>query len=34
MRVVVEGSAGAPSEVRVGGRAVLVFEGEVEVPAT
>lgn len=33
MRVVVEGSAGTPSEVRVGGRAVLVFDGEVEVPA-
>jgi len=33
MQVTVEGSAGSPSEVRVGGRAVLVFEGEIEVPA-
>jgi trans-2,3-dihydro-3-hydroxyanthranilate isomerase len=32
MQVTVEGSAGAPSEVRVGGQAVLVFEGEIEVP--
>jgi trans-2,3-dihydro-3-hydroxyanthranilate isomerase len=33
IRVDVGGSAGAPAEVRVGGRAVLLFEGEVEIPA-
>lgn len=32
MRVHVEGETGTPTEVRVGGRAVLVMEGEVEVP--
>jgi trans-2,3-dihydro-3-hydroxyanthranilate isomerase len=30
MRVTVGGSAGAPADVRVGGTAVLVFEGEIE----
>jgi trans-2,3-dihydro-3-hydroxyanthranilate isomerase len=34
MRVHVEGEAGTPTEVRVGGRAVLVMEGEVELPET
>jgi trans-2,3-dihydro-3-hydroxyanthranilate isomerase len=33
MHVSVGGSAGAPADVRVGGRAVLVFEGELDVPA-
>lgn len=33
IRVDVGGSAGAPANVRVGGRAVLLFEGDVEVPA-
>lgn len=33
MRVEVDGEAGTPTEVRVGGRAVLVLEGEVELPA-
>jgi trans-2,3-dihydro-3-hydroxyanthranilate isomerase len=32
MRVHVAGHAGNPTEVRVGGRAVLVFEGEIAVP--
>ncbi len=32
MRVDVDGEAGTPTEVRVGGRAVLVFEGEFELP--
>ena len=32
MHVNVDGEAGTPTEVRVGGRAVLVFEGEVELP--
>jgi trans-2,3-dihydro-3-hydroxyanthranilate isomerase len=32
MSVQVGGSAGAPADVRVGGRAVLLFEGEVEIP--
>jgi predicted PhzF superfamily epimerase YddE/YHI9 len=30
MRVEVRGEAGNPTEVRVGGRAVLLFEGEIE----
>jgi trans-2,3-dihydro-3-hydroxyanthranilate isomerase len=33
IRVDVGGSAGAPADVRVGGRAVLVLEGDVEIPA-
>jgi PhzF family phenazine biosynthesis protein len=33
MRVEVDGEPGTPTEVRVGGRAVLVFEGELELPA-
>ena len=32
MRVHVDGEPGTPTEVRVGGRAVLVMEGEVELP--
>jgi trans-2,3-dihydro-3-hydroxyanthranilate isomerase len=32
MRVEVDGEPGTPTEVRVGGRAVLVMEGEVELP--
>jgi trans-2,3-dihydro-3-hydroxyanthranilate isomerase len=32
MRVHVDGEPGTPTEVRVGGRAVLVLEGEVELP--
>jgi trans-2,3-dihydro-3-hydroxyanthranilate isomerase len=32
MRVEVDGEPGTPTEVRVGGQAVLVFEGEVELP--
>jgi trans-2,3-dihydro-3-hydroxyanthranilate isomerase len=32
MRAEVDGEPGTPTEVRVGGRAVLVFEGEVELP--
>jgi trans-2,3-dihydro-3-hydroxyanthranilate isomerase len=34
IRVSVSGEAGYPADVRVGGRAVLLFEGEVEIPAT
>jgi trans-2,3-dihydro-3-hydroxyanthranilate isomerase len=34
MRVHVDGEPGTPTEVRVGGRAVLVLEGEVELPAS
>lgn len=33
MRVEVDGEPGTPTEVRVGGRAVLVFEGEFALPA-
>jgi trans-2,3-dihydro-3-hydroxyanthranilate isomerase len=33
MHAEVDGEPGTPTEVRVGGRAILVFEGEVEVPA-
>jgi trans-2,3-dihydro-3-hydroxyanthranilate isomerase len=33
MHVDVAGEAGAPAEVTVGGRAVLLFEGEIELPA-
>lgn len=33
MRAEVEGEPGTPTEVRVGGRAVLVFEGEIDLPA-
>jgi trans-2,3-dihydro-3-hydroxyanthranilate isomerase len=33
MRVEVDGEPGTPTEVRVGGRAVLLFEGELDLPA-
>jgi trans-2,3-dihydro-3-hydroxyanthranilate isomerase len=33
MRVEVEGEPGTPTQVRVGGRAVLLFEGELRLPA-